>query len=99
MLPKNLISFVALHAPIIIHATLAMTLSHQVIEGSEDIKSMETAPITGEVDFGDEFDEVKCRQNKETIGSMKKDMTTFKKITFNQGKSKLLELKPTKKSG
>ncbi|POW05728.1 hypothetical protein PSHT_10661, partial [Puccinia striiformis] len=87
MLPKNLISFVALHAPIIIHATLAMTLSHQVIEGSEDIKSrnpiipipdlltlslilsylsfkVETAPITGEVDFGDEFDEVKCRQNK-----------------------------------
>ncbi|KAH9463108.1 hypothetical protein Pst134EA_015191 [Puccinia striiformis f. sp. tritici] len=78
MLPKNLISFVALHAPIIIHATLAMTLSHQVIEGSEDIKSMETAPITGEVDFGDEFDEVKCRQNKETIGSMKKDMTVIR---------------------
>ncbi|POW16885.1 hypothetical protein PSTT_01009, partial [Puccinia striiformis] len=101
MLPKNLISFVALHAPIIIHATLAMTLSHQVIEGSEDIKSrnpiipipdlltlslilsylsfkVETAPITGEVDFGDEFDEVKCRQNKETIGSMKKDMTVIR---------------------
>ncbi|POW05731.1 hypothetical protein PSHT_10662 [Puccinia striiformis] len=38
MLPKNLLSFIALHAPTIIHATLAMTRSHQLMEGSEDIK-------------------------------------------------------------
>ncbi|KAI7953016.1 hypothetical protein MJO29_008647 [Puccinia striiformis f. sp. tritici] len=64
MLPKNLLSFIALHAPTIIHATLAMTRSHQLMEGSEDIKLMETAPMTGEVEFGNEYNEDKCRQNK-----------------------------------
>ncbi|KAI7943208.1 hypothetical protein MJO29_013052 [Puccinia striiformis f. sp. tritici] len=79
MLPKNLLSFIALHALTIIRTTLAMKIPDQPMDVCEEINSVENTLMAGTLEFGNGSDEEQCRQNKETIGLMNEDVEMIRR--------------------
>ncbi|POW18345.1 hypothetical protein PSHT_05952 [Puccinia striiformis] len=86
MLPKNLLSFIALHALTIVHTTLAMEIPDQTLKVTEDMKSMENTDMAGKLEFRNNLNEEQCKQNQETIKSMNKDIQEIREhIEFLKG--------------
>ncbi|KAI9620761.1 hypothetical protein H4Q26_013431 [Puccinia striiformis f. sp. tritici PST-130] len=77
MLPKNLLSFIALHPLTIIHTTLAMKIPDQPMDVREEIN--QNTLMAGTLEFSNGSDEEQCRQNKETIGLMNEDVEMIRR--------------------